>query len=73
MGAAKSLEEYLPGPVAQRSSVGYDLAMPIKSIGQLKAFYGNFSVLVRAYSYIRLLGKDGLRKVAEGAVLNANS
>jgi glycine dehydrogenase subunit 2 len=38
----------------------------------MKSFHGNFSVLVRAYAYIRLLGADGLRRVAEGAVLNAN-
>ncbi len=40
--------------------------------GQVKAFYGQFGVLVRAYTYIRILGADGLRRVAEYAVLNAN-
>jgi len=38
----------------------------------VKAFYGHFGVMVRAYTYIRMLGPDGLRRVAEHAVLNAN-
>lgn len=42
------------------------------SIGRVKAFYGNFGILVRAYAYIRSLGPDGLRQVSENAVLNAN-
>jgi glycine dehydrogenase subunit 2 len=46
--------------------------MPSKSIGRVKAFYGNFGVLVRAYTYIRMLGGEGLRAVSENAVLNAN-
>ncbi len=48
------------------------LAMPESSIGRLKTFYGNFGVLVRAYTYIRMLGAEGLRQVSESAVLNAN-
>jgi glycine dehydrogenase subunit 2 len=47
-------------------------ASPSKSIGRIKAFYGQFGVMVRAYVYIRMLGADGLRRVAEHAVLNAN-
>jgi glycine dehydrogenase subunit 2 len=46
--------------------------MPPRSIGRVKAFYGNFGVLVRAYTYIRMLGAKGLRAVSENAVLNAN-
>jgi glycine dehydrogenase subunit 2 len=46
--------------------------MPEKSIGRVKAFFGNFGMLVRAYTYIRLLGPQGLRDVGEHAVLNAN-
>jgi glycine dehydrogenase subunit 2 len=48
------------------------LVMPEHSIGRVKAFYGNFGVLVRAYTYIRMLGAEGLRAVSEHAVLNAN-
>jgi glycine dehydrogenase subunit 2 len=50
----------------------YHWYMPPKSIGRVKAFHGNFGVLVRAYTYIRMLGADGLRAVSENAVLNAN-
>jgi len=53
-------------------AVCFHLAMPEKSIGRVKAFYGNFGVLVRAYTYIRMLGAAGLREVSEMAVLNAN-
>jgi glycine dehydrogenase subunit 2 len=43
-----------------------------KSIGQVRSFFGNVGVLVRAYCYIRTHGPDGLRSVSENAVLNAN-
>lgn len=72
VGVADSLADFLPGPVAVKSSEGYSTAAPPKSIGRMKAFYGNFGVLVRALAYIKALGKDGLRRVAENAVLNAN-
>ncbi|HMK93723.1 MAG TPA: aminomethyl-transferring glycine dehydrogenase subunit GcvPB [Thermoleophilia bacterium] len=42
-----------------------------KSIGKMRSFYGNFGVLVRAYTYIRALGAEGLREVSDAAVLNA--
>ncbi|MGD8819414.1 MAG: aminomethyl-transferring glycine dehydrogenase subunit GcvPB, partial [Anaerolineae bacterium] len=50
----------------------FHLVKPEKSIGRVKSFYGNFGVLVRAYTYIRSLGGPGLREVSEMAVLNAN-
>ncbi len=50
----------------------YELSQPGSSIGRLKAFYGNFGVMVRAYTYIRMLGGAGLRQASEDAVLNAN-
>ena len=50
----------------------FHLVRPEKSIGRVKSFYGNFGVLVRAYTYIRSLGAQGLREVSEMAVLNAN-
>jgi glycine dehydrogenase subunit 2 len=53
-------------------AVFFHLVMPEKSIGRVKAFYGNFAILVRAYTYIRMLGAAGLREVSEMAVLNAN-
>jgi glycine dehydrogenase subunit 2 len=66
------LADFLPGPVAVKQGKKFALAMPVASIGRMKAFYGNFGVLVRAYAYIRMLGRDGLRRVAENSVLNAN-
>ena len=50
----------------------FHLVAPEKSIGRVKSFYGNFGVLVRAYTYIRMMGAEGLRQVSEMAVLNAN-
>jgi glycine dehydrogenase subunit 2 len=50
----------------------YQLERPGRSIGRLKVFNGNFSVLVRAYAYIRTLGAAGLKRASEYAVLNAN-
>jgi glycine dehydrogenase subunit 2 len=53
---------------------GYRLVWhtPSKSIGRVRSYYGNFGVLVRAYTYIRMHGAEGLRRIAENAVLNAN-
>jgi glycine dehydrogenase subunit 2 len=51
---------------------GYSFASPEKSIGRLKAFHGNYGMFIRAYTYIRMMGPDGLRAVSENAVLNAN-
>jgi glycine dehydrogenase subunit 2 len=67
------LGAYLPTPVVAKDSDRYrlDYNRP-KSIGRVRAFFGNTGVLVRAYSYIRTHGPDGLRRVSENAVLNAN-
>jgi glycine dehydrogenase subunit 2 len=72
VGAGPLLKDYLPGPVAVRDGAAWRLAMPAKSIGRLKAFYGNFGVLLRAFTYISMLGEAGLRSLSENAVLNAN-
>jgi glycine dehydrogenase subunit 2 len=48
------------------------LPNPEKSIGRVKSFFGQFGMMLRAYTYIRMHGPDGLRKVSEYAVLNAN-
>jgi glycine dehydrogenase subunit 2 len=50
----------------------YGLVTPEKSIGRVKAFHGHFGVILRAYTYMRMLGKSGLRAVSDYAVLNAN-
>ena len=76
VGASAELAPYLPGPIVDRwdepDGPRYGWRMPERSIGRVKSFWGNFGVLVRAYVYIRMLGAEGLRAVAENAVLNAN-
>jgi len=75
IGVTGRLIPFLPGPRVEYDAASgtYRLhqAGPL-SVGKVKEFYGHFGVLVRAYTYIRMLGATGLRQVAEGAVLNAN-
>jgi glycine dehydrogenase subunit 2 len=73
VGVKAHLEPFLPVPVVVKRGDRYalDWKRP-KSIGKLQAFWGNFGMLVRAYAYIRTMGADGLRSVADNAVLNAN-
>ena len=67
------LAPYLPMPVIERLGEAYRLNddRP-QSIGKVKAFYGNFGVLLKAYVYILSMGAEGLRRASEMAVLNAN-
>ena len=69
----EKLEPYLPAPVVRKDDERYwlDFDRP-KSIGRVRAFFGNVGVLLRAYAYIRSHGPDGLRRISENAVLNAN-
>lgn len=60
--------EYYP----THANAEYQLTVPASSIGKLAGFHGNFGVLVRAYTYIRTLGADGIRAISANAVLNAN-
>jgi glycine dehydrogenase subunit 2 len=73
IGVNKKLECFLPIPRVKKSKEFYffDYNYP-KSIGKIKEFYGNFSVLLKAYIYILLMGSDGLTETSEIAVLNAN-
>jgi glycine dehydrogenase subunit 2 len=50
----------------------YRLSRPAKSVGRINGFHGSFSILVRAYAYIRSMGRDGLRAAGENAIINAN-
>jgi glycine dehydrogenase subunit 2 len=69
----EELAPFLPIPIIERNGGIYRLNddRP-QSIGKIRAFYGNFGVLVRAYAYIISMGAEGLRKATEMAVLNAN-
>lgn len=73
VGVKKELIPYLPVPVIEKVNEEYVLNYdrPL-SIGKIKSFYGNFGILVRAYTYILTMGAEGLKKVSETAVLNAN-
>ena len=75
------LADFLPDPVVGIIDEGdesnnipplYGFISPPKTIGRMKAFQGHFGMVVRAFTYIRMHGPDGLRKVSEYAVLNAN-
>ncbi|MEW6697181.1 MAG: aminomethyl-transferring glycine dehydrogenase subunit GcvPB [Bacillota bacterium] len=73
VGVKAALAPFLPKPVVIEQNGRYlpDYNLP-QSIGRVKAFYGNFGVVVKAYTYLRALGGAGLKQVSEYAVLNAN-
>jgi glycine dehydrogenase subunit 2 len=81
VGVSERLLPFLPGPVVDIVEEGndaeeilplYGFVRPEKSIGRMKAFYGHFGIMVRAFAYIRVMGAEGLRRMSEMAVLNAN-
>ncbi|MDQ1001534.1 glycine dehydrogenase subunit 2 [Neobacillus niacini] len=73
VGVKADLIPFLPKPVIAKRGEEYvfDYDRP-QSIGRVKPYYGNFGINVRAYTYIRSMGPDGLKAVTEYAVLNAN-
>src|SRR5213079_2968685 len=74
VGVSEKLIPFVPTPTVERSADGtfhLDYNHP-ESIGRMRAFHGNFGVLVRALTYMRSMGPDGLRRIAQIAVLNAN-
>lgn len=73
IGVCDRLAPFLPGPRPVQLSDGtFGLEMPENAIGRVRSFYGNFGVMVKAYTYLRELGAQGLQKASEMAVLNAN-
>ncbi|MDP4104869.1 MAG: aminomethyl-transferring glycine dehydrogenase subunit GcvPB [Bacillota bacterium] len=73
VGVKTDLIPFLPKPIITKQGEEYvlDYDRP-QSIGRVKPYYGNFGINVRAYTYIRSMGPDGLKAVTEYAVLNAN-
>jgi glycine dehydrogenase subunit 2 len=73
VGVNKKLKIFLPVPRISKNNnlFFFDYNAP-ESIGKIKGYYGNFSVLLKAYIYIKLMGKDGLKETSEIAVLNSN-
>jgi glycine dehydrogenase subunit 2 len=73
VGVKADLVPFLPTPTVERSNGHFklDFKRP-KSIGRVRSFYGNFGMLVRAYTYIVAMGADGLTQASRDAVLSAN-
>jgi glycine dehydrogenase subunit 2 len=73
VGVKSELAPFLPTPTVERTNghLKLDFKRP-QSIGRVRSFYGNFGMLVRAYTYIVAMGGDGLRQASEDAVLSAN-
>jgi glycine dehydrogenase subunit 2 len=73
VGVSERLVEFLPAPVVSQAEEGtFELTTPAKTIGRVKSFHGHFGMAVRALTYMRMHGKEGLRAVSDYAVLNAN-
>ena len=73
VGVGEKLVDFLPVPRIVKSDAGYGWSDNFPdTIGRVRAFYGNFNVIVKAYTYIRSLGAEGLIRATEMAVLNAN-
>jgi glycine cleavage system P protein (glycine dehydrogenase) subunit 2 len=73
VGVGKALVPFLPRPTVEKDGDRFHLDHDRpKSIGRLRSFYGNFGMHLRAYTYIREMGAEGLSRATELAVLNAN-
>ncbi|BAL80556.1 aminomethyl-transferring glycine dehydrogenase subunit GcvPB [Caldisericum exile] len=72
VGVKKNLVEFLPSPLVCNCGKYFGLEEPRKSIGRVKAFFGNFTVLVKAYAWILSMGPQGLKEVSETSIINAN-
>lgn len=79
VGVTEALAEFLPDPVVimveeedDENPPFFDFYTPQNTIGRVKSFHGQFGMVVRAYTYMLTLGRNGLRAAAEHAVLNAN-
>jgi len=72
VGTTQRLKSFLPIPQIDKKGDKFYLNYRLEhTIGRVRSFYGNFSILVRAYAYLLRLGKEGLIRVAENSVLNA--
>ncbi|MGQ9664966.1 MAG: aminomethyl-transferring glycine dehydrogenase subunit GcvPB [bacterium] len=73
VAVSKKLEQFLPVPVIRKKDSTYylDYNLP-DSIGKIQSFYGNFLIMVRAYTFLRIIGNEGLNAISRAAILNAN-
>ncbi len=72
VAVSERLVQFLPGPKPARGAAGFEWVTPERSIGRVHGWHGNAMVLARAFAYIDVHGRDGLLRVAQHAVLNAN-
>ena len=72
VGCKKKLVPFLPKPSVVKRNGRFELDVKSEDSARITSFYGNYGVLVKAYAYALMMGADGLRDVAEKAVLNAN-
>ncbi len=73
VAVSEKIVDFLPQPCIKKNDDGFSFDYDLSdSIGKMSTFYGNFSIIVRAFTYIRMLGARGLREVSEGAIINAN-
>lgn len=73
VGVKERLLPYLPAPLVARGDEGFFLDYDLPhSVGRVHSFYGNFLVAVKAYTYLRMMGAEGLKQASRDAVLNAN-
>ena len=72
VGCKEFLKKYLPSQRVEKNEEGYYFTDPEMTMGQVRSYYGNFLVVVKALTYILTLGKEGIREASGKAVLNAN-
>ncbi|HCL4444674.1 TPA: aminomethyl-transferring glycine dehydrogenase subunit GcvPB [Clostridium botulinum] len=73
VGVRKHLAKFLPAPTVEKENDKFILDYNREdSLGKIRSLYGNFGVMVKAYTYILTMGKEGLKAASENAVLNAN-
>jgi glycine dehydrogenase subunit 2 len=74
VGVVEKLVKFLPVPIISKNDAGYflDQSHSDTAIDKVHTFYGNFAIMLRAYVYIKMQGPDGLRRLAENAIINAN-
>ena len=72
VGCKAMLAQFLPSPHVEEKNGKFVFAAPEHTMGQVRSFYGNFLVVVKALAYLITLGKEGIPEASAGAVLNAN-
>lgn len=72
VGCKDFLKEFLPGSGVVKDETGFHFKAHEQSVGSVKAFYGNYLVVMKALTYVLMLGREGIREASQNAVLNAN-